>query len=1052
METLSKKTMRKKFICSALALTLASVSVFGADFNFVKEVKAENVRNAANVYGVKMAGNETPAGNVGNTVKAVITGELTAKRTKFVKQFAMSDGSFTAASYSMPVNYKKNGRWIEIDTTLKKSGKKYKTKSTDLNIQVSGKSNNKPLVSLKRGSAVLSIALNSKKLKSSNVKISNPKKKLKTDVLNSNRAVYKNVLKNTGISYDIFPEKVQEILTVGKKQKNKSFSFKLNSGNLKVKVKGRKVFFKTKQGKTKFTRMNTVITDANGVSVSKVKLSYNKKKKILKVTPDKKWWNSRKRKFPMEIRTTYTTDRHERDVKVGAAYAGASDSNFGYNKFLLIQANKCVAFTKMSILSELKDENVFIRDAALHISNEKTLSLGAGKTFDIGVHKVEGNWNANKLTYNNRPAYVSDASATVCLQKAGRYECDVTDIVKSWYLGEPNYGVALTADNSNRSYQAKLDRNPYFTVHYEVVGFEGARELKASETVSCSVVSSAQENFYYFDAKQGIAYDIYTDSSVDTQASMYDENKENVGYDDNSGLGRNFLFTGSYDGRRYIKVSIKDKGLGDYALHMEERFAVPEPVGVKGSEKYTVKWKPVKKAKEYLVCVYGSGGKIDEAVVRDTFYDYVYTGETLGRSLGFTVTAMENEKLMGEASRMIFNEDVKSEWTYAAPMAEKRKNFSAVASDGKVYVLGGENETGALNGFAVYDTKEDKWDALPDYGGADLGICRAAMFAYGDEVYVIGGQTGTGENVKLLTGVYAFNTKTGQWQKKSDMAAGRTNTATALCGGKAYMWTKAGGTDKLEIYDIKADAWEVSILPETSSIIDAVSVDGHVFVLKEAGDKMCWSEYLTGDGVFEDEGAVCPYAFSDRYRAFAGNGGKIYMIKEAETKEVLVYDVYTDEWGQVSPMNLMKKDSVPVACGSELYSIGGEMAGFGVTDVVERYTAGLQTVTRELSVKKGENYELQLAAGNLKRGQAKTVTLNVKPDEAVISNPSSFEDEEVLAKGVYGVKLLKYNPKKGVIVFKLSGSLEQGETYEVCQSVTVEAKISGKIKVGMSVE
>lgn len=87
--------------------------------------------------------------------------------------------------------------------------------------------------------------------------------------------------------------------------------------------------------------------------------------------------------------------------------------------------------------------------------NEKTIKLGAGKTFDIGVHKVTQNWNVNKLTYNNRPAYEAGASATVGIQKAGKYQCDVTDIVRAWYAGEANYGVALVADNSNRSYQAK---------------------------------------------------------------------------------------------------------------------------------------------------------------------------------------------------------------------------------------------------------------------------------------------------------------------------------------------------------------------------------------------------------------------------------------------------------------------------------------------------------------------------------------------------------------------------------------------------------------------
>ena len=320
MKKTGTEGIQKGIISGTLVVVLVLTAFVGADFSTRKDAKAGTGTNTG-------------------TAQATVTEELTAKRSKFVKQFALSDGSFTATIYSMPIHYKKNGRWKEINTTLVKSGKtKYKTKATDLSIKVSKKANKKSVVSLKRGKTSLSIALKGKKLKQSKAKISNPKKTTYTDVLNQNKVTYKKVLKNTNVSYDIFPEKVQEIVTVSKKQKNKSFSFKLNT-KLKVKVKGKKVYFKTKKGKTKFTRMSTKITDANGVSTTNVKLFYNKKTKTLKVTPNKKWWNSKKRKFPVEIRTTYLTDKHRRDVKVGAAYAGAPNSNFGYDKSLLLQAN-----------------------------------------------------------------------------------------------------------------------------------------------------------------------------------------------------------------------------------------------------------------------------------------------------------------------------------------------------------------------------------------------------------------------------------------------------------------------------------------------------------------------------------------------------------------------------------------------------------------------------------------------------------------------------------------------------------------------------------------
>ena len=1028
MKKTGTEGIQKGIISGTLVVVLVLTAFVGADFSTRKDAKAGTGTNTG-------------------TAQATVTEELTAKRSKFVKQFALSDGSFTATIYSMPIHYKKNGRWKEINTTLVKSGKtKYKTKATDLSIKVSKKANKKSVVSLKRGKTSLSIALKGKKLKQSKAKISNPKKTTYTDVLNQNKVTYKKVLKNTNVSYDIFPEKVQEIVTVSKKQKNKSFSFKLNT-KLKVKVKGKKVYFKTKKGKTKFTRMSTKITDANGVSTTNVKLFYNKKTKTLKVTPNKKRWNSKKRKFPVEIRTTYLTDKHRRDVKVGAAYAGAPNSNFGYDKSLLLQANKCVAFTKMSTLSELKNQDVQIRDAALHIKNEKTIKLGAGKTFDIGVHKVTQNWNVNKLTYNNRPAYEAGASATVGIQKAGKYQCDVTDIVRAWYAGEANYGVALVADNSNRSYQAKIDRNPYFTVHYEVVGFDGAVELKGNAPVTRSVIKAGQENYYYFDTKLGIAYDIYTDSSIDTQATMYDTAKNQVAYDDNSGLDNNFLFTGAYNGRKYLKVSVKNKGTGDYTLTLKKHFAIPEPTGIKGQDKYTITWNAVENAKEYLICVYDGGKKINDAVVTGTSYDYIYNNETAGKTLGFTVTARENASLAGEASRMVYNTDSRSEWVYTTPMQETRKNASAAALDGKIYVLGGENATGSLKTFAVYDTEKKTWESLPEYPGTESGICRAAVFAYNNEIYVIGGQTDTGVTAKLLKSVYAYNTETRQWQKKADLAEGRTNLAYACSKDKIYVWSKAGTTDQAEIYDIKTDTWETAVLPDTSAVIAAASVDNRVFVLKEDGEKMFWQEYLPEDNLFEDVGTVCPFAASDIYGTPVVISGKIYMAKTEETKEVLVYDAYSDEWSRISDMNLTKKDSMLAASGNDIYSIGGELAGFGVLDTVEQYTVKVQTTTKQMAVNQGESYELQVNAGNLKKGQAKIVTVNVNPEEMKIQNASSFETEDTLKEGADGVTLLKYQPKKGVIVLKLTGSLERGGSYETYQSIPVEAKITGKTTV-----
>lgn len=178
---MKQKRRKKAALCTVVAATVTVSSLSAGSLSSRTDIQADSM---------------VPLN------KAAITEELTAKRTRFTKQFALSDGSYTAVTYSMPVHYKRNGKWKEINTTLVKSGKKkYKTKATDLSIQVSKKANKKSLVSLKRGKTSLSLALQGKKLKPSKVKLKNPRKTTDSDVLNQNKATYKKVLKNTSVSY-----------------------------------------------------------------------------------------------------------------------------------------------------------------------------------------------------------------------------------------------------------------------------------------------------------------------------------------------------------------------------------------------------------------------------------------------------------------------------------------------------------------------------------------------------------------------------------------------------------------------------------------------------------------------------------------------------------------------------------------------------------------------------------------------------------------------------------------------------------------------------------
>ena len=89
---------------------------------------------------------------------------------------------------------------------------------------------------------------------------------------------------------------------------------------------------------------------------------------------------------------------------------------------------------------------------------------------------------------------------------------------------------------------------------------------------------------------------------------------------------------------------------------------------------------------------------------------------------------------------------------------------------------------------------------------------------------------------------------------------------------------------------------------------------------------------------------MCPYTTSAHFATPVVISGKIYMVKETETKNVLYMMLIPMSGGEISAMNLTKKESLLSVCENELYSMGGEMTGFGVLDVVEQYTIKAQTI------------------------------------------------------------------------------------------------------------
>lgn len=1047
--------MKKKV--TVILFCLAVTSIFSAAFFYGFDSDKQSVY--------------ADTGDVQSTLnKATIEREITDRRTKFTKTFSMSDGTYTAAVYSMPINYKKNGKWKEIDTSLVKSSSKsyYKTKSTSLSIMAGKSYKSNSLIRLKRSTDSLSWtltglnAMSKKAKKKASTTVENPRKTSQTDLLNENQITYKNVRKNITAIYQIYPEKITEILQVNKKTKNRSIQIKLNPGKLKVKVEKGRVYFKNKKGKAKYARLATIVTDKKGVSTSKVKVTYNKKKHILTLKVNKKWWDNSKRTFPVQIRAAIKTDQHERDVNIGTAYRGTPKANYTYQADMLLKADKCYGYVKMKTIKDLYSENVAILSAALNIENKSTIDMGAAKTFDIDIHTVNTKWSPKSTTYKNRPGYDENKVATIQLQKKGNYRADITDVVKNWYGKNEskskvmNNGVALVANAGNEAYQTKLSKYPYFTIRYDMTGFEGAAELKENTPIKRDVVKAGQENYYYFEPEKGIAYELYTSNSdnptqvLDTQGTLYSAEKNRMDFDENSGYGNNFMFIKSFDGKTYVRVKETNDKTGNYTITLKRRFAIPVLTGKEGEDCYIIRWNPIEKAKEYLVKIYDKNGLREETVVTSEEYTYRFTNETRDKTIAFTVTPRESEVIQGEASRKIYNTNRVSDWNYVSPMKEYRENFSAVTGKDKIYVLGGESKSGATNTFEVYDTKKDNWSNLKDF--PLKSVCNSAIISTDDSIYTLGGRADTTGKGTSYSAIYKYNLAADTWSKVGDLPSSAYGSSAVLYRKNIYLFSKIGETLSITEFNTATNEVKENIFADKSDIIHAFTLDGRILLLCEKNQTLKICEYDVETSGCEEISTGGQIGNVDYYQSGTVIDGRIYINSIQKTDKVLYYDVYVDEWGEVSALNLKKENSVLCSQDHTLYSIGGFMEGFGTLDVVERYETNVETMTREIAAEQGQFYEIQLNGGKLNKTKDYVVTIRMDADVLSFSDICSYATEEELKEGIDGVKLLYCNKSKGVMVLRVDGSLEAGNTIEAYQSLTVEALQSKKTTVNMQVQ
>ena len=170
-----------------------------------------------------------------------------------------------------------------------------------------------------------------------------------------------------------------------------------------------------------------------------------------------------------------------------------------------------------------------------------------------------------------------------------------------------------------------------------------------------------------------------------------------------------------------------------------------------------------------------------------------------------------------------------SRWSTRADLIEANSEMGVAELDGKIYVLGGYPASRVtVDTVQVYDTASNTWQLTVPLL---LGVNHPMPAVANGKVYVIGGQTDTGS--AYVNNVQEFNPATSNWTYRAAMPTARSAGAAAVIGDLIYV---AGGRpprgNDFAVYNATSNTWQtLPNLPTQRNHLAACAIDGRIYVV-----------------------------------------------------------------------------------------------------------------------------------------------------------------------------------------------------------------------------
>ncbi len=193
----------------------------------------------------------------------------------------------------------------------------------------------------------------------------------------------------------------------------------------------------------------------------------------------------------------------------------------------------------------------------------------------------------------------------------------------------------------------------------------------------------------------------------------------------------------------------------------------------------------------------------------------------------------------------VYNPDTNS-WSTLAPMPTARATHATAALDGKLYAVGGWAAcppcVPQFDTIEVYDPVSNQWDTAPK---APMPTKResASAIAINGKLYVVGGSVRNPNNPHVdywVTGALeVYDPTTDSWATKAPMPTPRTTAAVRVIGGMLHVvgGDPIGGVLAThEVYDPQNDSWStLPDMPTARVVAMADVIDNRLYVAGGVG-------------------------------------------------------------------------------------------------------------------------------------------------------------------------------------------------------------------------